>query len=219
VTYTHGMRKAVAVISAAAVVAAVLGTGGYLYREQRMEAGRCATVASLDETTAAAIGSGPPITVLGDSYSEGWGLDDPRASWVSYLGMQVTVHASSGAGFTRPGLCNHPALTGLASEDDASTIIQGGINDVDASPEDVTAEAEKAIRSADNPVLLIGPAPAPNFTAEQIAAVDGALSEAAAAADVTYLSAAAWDDLEYIDGLHLTADSHRVFGERVAAAL
>jgi acyl-CoA thioesterase-1 len=219
VTYTHGMRKAVAVISATTVIAAALGTGGYLYREQRIEAGRCATVASLDEATASPIGEGQPVTVVGDSYSEGWGLDNPRSSWVSYLGMQATVHASSGAGFTHPGLCDHPSLPGLSATGAGPTIIQGGINDVDATPEDVTAGAEKAIRSAGDPVLLIGPAPAPNFTGQQIAAIDGALSDAAAAADVAYLSAAAWDDLEYIDGLHLTADSHRLFGERVAAAL
>lgn len=213
------MRKGVAVITATALVAAALGTGGYLYREHRIEASRCATVAQLDAATAAPIGSGAPVTVVGDSYSEGWGLDNPRASWVSYLGMQATVHASSGAGFTRAGLCDHPALTGLASGEDAPTIIQGGINDVDAPTREVTDSAERAIHTASNPVLLVGPAPAPNFTPEQVSAVDGALREAAAAADIPYVSAAAWDDLEYIDGLHLTADSHRLFGERVAAAL
>jgi acyl-CoA thioesterase-1 len=67
-------------------------------------------------------------------------------------------------------------------------------------------------------VLVVGPAPAPDRV-DAVPAVDALLARLSEAHGVGYLSML---DIElgYLDdGLHLTADGHREFGERVAAAV
>src|SRR5690349_11978197 len=45
-------------------------------------------------------GTGPTVAVIGDSYSLGLGLADPRASWPSRLRGRVVVDGFSGSGFS-----------------------------------------------------------------------------------------------------------------------
>ena len=45
-------------------------------------------------------GTGPTVAVIGDSYSLGLGLPDPRASWPSRLRGRVVVDGFSGSGFS-----------------------------------------------------------------------------------------------------------------------
>lgn len=210
------MRKWGIIIAAVALVA-VLGVVAFInIREARAEAGRCEVVQKLDAATAEPIGSGDPVTVVGDSYSQGFGLDDPRQSWVASLGRTVTVDARSGAGFTKGGLCDGPSLVDLAEGDAGTVIIQGGLNDVGA--DGLAPKVQEALAAVDGDAVLVGPPLAPNLDAEKIRAVDTTLAEVAAGAGVKYISAVGWE-LTYSDGLHLTPASHQDFGRKVAAAL
>lgn len=213
------MRKTVWITGGIALVVIVGAAGFMLAREQRISASECALVSTLDEATRTPIGTGDPITVVGDSYSHGFGLDDPRDSWVSELGRQATVHASSSAGFTKTGLCDSPSLTDMLSETaDGPVIVQGGLNDVGAVAA-VQDAAETALGSLDGPVILVGPVLAPGFDDQQIRAVDSALARAADDLDITYVSAVDWP-LDFADdGIHLSPEGHAEFGRQVRSAL
>jgi acyl-CoA thioesterase-1 len=67
---------------------------------------------------------------------------------------------------------------------------------------------------------VVGPPPAPDRELALTAGTDAALARAAEQAGVPYVSTLAWDDLSYLpDRLHLTPESHDVFGARVAEVL
>jgi acyl-CoA thioesterase-1 len=205
------------IIIAAVVLVAVLGVVAFInIRDARAEAGRCEVVQKLDAATAEPIGAGAPVTVVGDSYTQGFALDDPRQSWVASLGRKVTVDARSGAGFTKGGLCDGPSIVQLAEGDTGTVIIQGGLNDVGA--DGLAPKVEEAIKAVHGDVVLVGPPLAPNLDAAKIKAVDATMAKAAAEAGVKYVSTVGWE-LAYVDGLHLTPASHKVFGSKVAAAL
>lgn len=205
------------IITAAVVLVAVLGVLAFInVRDARAEARRCETVAKLEAATSTPIGFGAPVTVVGDSYTQGYGLDDPRASWVASLGRTVTIDARSGAGFTKGGLCSGPSLVDLAKDDSGTVIIQGGLNDVGA--DGLAPKVQEAIAAVNGSVVLVGPPLAPNLDLEKVRAVDSTLARVAAGAGVRYVSTIGWE-LAYADGLHLTPDSHRLFGSKVAALL
>lgn len=211
------MRKR-GVVVAAVTVLAVLAAGFVFVRDGRIEAGRCAVVAELSAATTEPIGDGAAITVVGDSYSQGFGLDDPRESWVSFLpDAAVTVHAASGSGFTRGGLCDGATITELAVASTGPVIIQAGINDVGSNLNELAAAVDAALSAADV-VALVGPALAPNLEPDAIRAVDEVLQRQANTHNVEYLSAVDWD-LEFSDGIHLTAVGHHAFADMVAARL
>lgn len=185
-------------------------------REQRIEAAECAEVERLSSAWTHPAGHGERITVVGDSYAQGWGLDNPRTSWVSQLDAQVNVEAASGAGFTRGGLCDAPDIGGLVADTDGPVVVQGGLNDVDR--DHLPGEVSEVLDDPDV-VALVGPAPAPGLDRAALQEVDGAMAQAAEEHGVLYVSALDWDDLPFSDGLHLTEQGHRVFGKRVALAL
>ena len=203
---------------AAVVLVAVAVAAFFLVRDQRIEAANCDAVHTLDLLLGEPVGTGEPLTVVGDSYTQGWGLEDPTSSWVAELPNSVTIHAASGSGFTRGGLCDGGSITELAEGVTGATILQGGLNDVSASPTDLHAAVSRAIDVVDGDVVLVGPALAPAVDAAALERVDAVLAEVAAEHDVVYISALGWD-LEYSDGIHLTEDGHQVFGEMVAAVL
>lgn len=214
------MRKRWALTAGGAVAVLSVAVGAFfLIREQRIEAARCEEVGTLAAALRQPLGHGEPLTVIGDSYSQGWGLDDPRTSWVAELPRTATVHAASGSGYTREGLCNGKTVLELAADTSGETIVQAGLNDADADPADLKAAAIRAISSIGGDVTLVGPALAPSFDASALRAVDEALASAAAETGAEYVSALGWTDLQYVDGIHLTPNSHHIFGTRVAQAL
>lgn len=208
-------RWIVIVVSAAVVVA--VGATVLLVRAQRIEAAECELVHSLETATADPIGTGDPVTVVGDSYSQGFGLDDPRESWVSRLPMEVTVSASSGAGFTRDGLCGANSVTELAGTVSGAMILQGGLNDVDADMEALKVEVDSILDEKDV-VAVIGPTTAPAFDAASIEQVNTVLRDSADDHDVLFIDATGWD-LPFSDGIHLTPEGHEEYGDMVADAL
>lgn len=163
-------------------------------------------------------------TILGDSYTAGGGLANPKDSWAYLIGKHegwaTTVVGSRSAGLTDPGPCGEHAFafrigTTLATGPDM-LIIQGGLKDAAASGPNIRAAADKLLEEAATVprVVVIGPVSAPSVPA--LDHVEKALSESAAAYGRNYISARTWG-LEFMpDQLHLTAAGHSKFAKLVA---
>lgn len=83
---------AVSVVLAAVVGLVVVVTVSASSHGQPTAAERCHSIAiASEERRAAVAGSGPTVAVIGDSYSQGLGLADPRGSWPSRLDGTVLV--------------------------------------------------------------------------------------------------------------------------------
>jgi acyl-CoA thioesterase I len=175
------------------------------------------------ERAALVTGTGDDVLVIGDSYSVGLGVGAAQ-SWPTRLAGRVHVDGFSGSGFSRGaspcGAVSYAdrAHRGLA-HDLPLVVVEGGLNDVNQPVAAVAAGFERLMTAlAGRRVLVVGPAPAPN-RADAVPAVDAVLARLAADHGVGYLSMAD-ADLPYLDdGLHLTPEGHRAFGDRVAAAL
>lgn len=206
-------------IATVAVVA--LGVGGWFARETWQDRKRCQTFAELQAKFGTApIGSGPtPVRVVGDSYTEGMGLDVPRESWVASFAKAadatVTADGASSTGFTNPGSCGRGDFVSRTDASGGLLIAQGGLNDVGVPEEDVRNAACAVIEAVGGDVVIVGPPLAPVRDAEEVRLVDAALSRAAAECGARYISTLGWD-LDYVDELHLTAESHNRFGQMVA---
>jgi acyl-CoA thioesterase-1 len=224
--HDHGamdIRGVVLVLACVVPAGVLVGSGGDGAHASLQE--RCERIAEGSELRRdRVVGSGARVAVIGDSYSQGLGLDDPAASWPSRLEGRVVVDGFSGSGFSpAASRCRDVAYAervdrALATDPDL-VVLQGGLNDFDVEPLDVLAGARAALgRVAAHAVVVVGPPSAPR-RADAVETVDALLSSAAAEAGVPYVRAADWE-LEYLpDRLHLTAAGHRAFGDRVAAAL
>lgn len=168
-------------------------------------------------------GTGREVLVIGDSYSVGLGVQASE-SWPTRLPGQVHVDGFSGSGFSEGaspcGDVSYAARApvGLRNRPDV-VVVEGGLNDYNQPAAAVVAGFERLMSElAGRRVLVVGPAPAPD-RAHGVPAVDALLAGLSEEHGAAYLSMAD-ADLTYLDdGLHLTAEGHRAFGDRVAAAL
>lgn len=170
------------------------------------------------------VGDGPRrVTVIGDSYAAGDVLADRSNAWVDVFAAEddatVRVLAQGGTGFTNAGFCGDSTyaarLDRVASTRPELVIVEGGLNDTMASP----AEEEHAARAVlaelrDYDVVLVGPVDVPAVDGE--AEVDTALSRAAAAEGVRYVSATRWRIALGADQKHPTVQGHADFARRLA---
>lgn len=190
---------------------------------------RCSVISRASEARHAVVtGLGTPIAVIGDSYAQGLGLPRPADSWPARLPGRVVVDGFAGSGFSAGASpCGDRGYAGRVAralaEGPALVVLQGGLNDHDQTSADIVLGVRAALSALDgegDPVRLVvvGPPTAP-ARAPAVRRVDALLASVAADAGATYVRALDWD-LDYLpDGLHLTADGHRDFGDRVAAAL
>lgn len=169
-------------------------------------------------------GTGPRIVVVGDSWSAGLGLRDPSQAWTSRLEGRVHVDAFSGSGFSAAASpcrgASFAARVERAVEGGADLVVlEGGLNDVDQSVADLRAGFERVLAPLDGlDVVVVGPAAAP-ARAAGAAWVDTELAVLTGDHGVAYVSTRDLD-LPYLsDGLHLTTDGHRAFGEAVATRI
>ena len=167
-------------------------------------------------------GPRPRIAVIGDSYSQGSHLEDPTEGWPSRLSGSVMVDGFAGSGFTAspcPGVAFGRRVGRALATDPDLVVVQGGLNDVNASVGELRAEVSDVLESlTGRRTVLVGPPAAPR-RAEGARRVDAQLAELAAAADVPYISTVAWQ-LEFLDDrLHLTDAGHVAFGDAVVDAL
>ena len=223
-------RRAVVLRSAVVVaLALVLGAGGaWGWHEHEADEACDLVRASVEERGDAPVGSGPrEVVVMGDSYAQGWGLEDPRASWPTAFAHEsrstVRVDGFAGSGFTGSAFCDGEdygtRARALAGGDDELLVIQGGLNDVNADPRAIESAAVAVVETS-GAEAVVGPPPAPQRDLALTRATDAALARAAEEAGVVYVSTIGWDDLGYLpDRLHLTPEGHLVFGTRVADAL
>lgn len=170
-------------------------------------------------------GAGQRVVVIGDSYSVGLGLDEPADSWTSRLPGRVHVAGFSGSGFSsRASGCGRVSFADRAPRAVAAgadlVVVEGGLNDFDRTDTEIRDGFQALVDAladslGDVPLVVVGPPPAPARAAE-VPRVDTLLARLAAAHGATYLSMAD-AELPYLtDGLHLTAEGHRAFGDAVA---
>lgn len=184
---------------------------------------RYATDSGMREKIVHGVGTGPRISVIGDSYSAGLLLDDIGTSWPSRLPGEVHVHAFSGSGFAAESSdcvrVSYAARAGhaLASDPDL-VVVQGGLNDFDQPDQAIRAGVRRLLDAVGGrQVVLVGPPDAPSRP--RSAHVDEVLAAAASEAHVPYV-ATSGTSFDYLEGdLHLTLEGHRAFGDLVAEAL
>lgn len=185
---------------------------------------RCERFAADSAARAAEVsGSGADVLVIGDSYSVGLGLDRPAEAWPSRLPGRVHVAGFSGSGFSRHasecGEVSYGARAAAALRGSGARVVvaEGGLNDWDRTPAEITAGFERLVRVVgDRELVVVGPPVAP-ARARAVPAVDALLARLAAAHGASYVPTSGLD-LPYLDdGLHLTPAGHRAFGDAVAA--
>jgi acyl-CoA thioesterase-1 len=170
------------------------------------------------------MGSGRSVVVIGDSYSVGLGLEDPRSAWPDSLPGRVHVFGFSGSGFSEyASRCGPVAYYERAVEamrDKPSlVVVEGGLIDVGQS----TAAIRYGYRHllaviGHRRLLVVGPAPAPLRLRGAIR-VDRLLRKLTKASGTPYVSMINGHYTYLDDDLHLTETGHREFGARVAAVL
>lgn len=216
------MKKTLALVAVAVVLLAV---GVWFARDAWIDYQRCVTFDALAaEFGTDPIGSGTrEVVVVGDSYTEGMELDDPRQSWVATFaeqtGSTVAADAASGTGFTNSGPCEQGDFASRTAPGGGLLVVQGGLNDADAPGDQIKAAACEVITKASRDVVIVGPPSAPARDLADVKKVDQALGAAAAECGARYVSTLDWE-LDYTDGgLHMTPAGHHTFGTMVAAQL
>jgi lysophospholipase L1-like esterase len=221
---------AVVVLALAGVVVAVAVPAG------RTSAARgatdCAGVTAQVHSAAATTVEGPGTraAVVGDSYTSGFLLPDPRQSWAHVLARSLGWHARvdgfPGSGFTTDAGCpgeRYVERVDRIPADAALVLVEGGLNDRPAAAQVPSAATEllqrihaRVPRAA---VVVVGPPLVPDRAPGAVRSVSADLARAAAAQGATYLDTTGWS-LPYLsDGVHLTVDGHRQFAAQVAAGL
>lgn len=203
---------------------AVVATGLLVMTRAGADTDRCARFRDAARDRAALVtGVGEELLVIGDSYSVGLGVAAAE-SWPTQLPGRVRVDGFSGSGFSRDASpCGDVSYGARAARDlpdePALVVVEGGLNDVDQPRSDLVDGFDRLLSElAGQRVLVVGPPPAPD-RADAVPAVDALLARLARAHGVGYLTMLD-ADLPYLDdGLHLTPEGHRQFGDRVAEAL
>lgn len=186
---------------------------------------RCRDIARAAEVRRDAVtGSGTRIAVIGDSYAEGLGLDDPATSWPARLDGRVVVDGFSGSGFSAAaspcrGVAYSARVDRALTSQPSVVVVEGGLNDFDVPSPQLRAGARAVLHALEgHPVVVVGPPMAPQ-RASSVPRVDRILASVAAEVGVPYIRTTEWE-LEYLpDQLHLTEDGHETFGDNVRDAL
>lgn len=209
---------------AVCLVAAVAATGFLVTTRAGADTDRCTDFRDAARARAELVtGTGHDVLVIGDSYSVGLGVRAGE-SWPARLPGRVRVDGFSGSGFSRDaspcGDLSYAARARRSLPDGTGpVVVEGGLNDYD-QPRRAVRDGFAGLMSElrGRQVLVVGPVPAPE-RAGAVPAVDALLARLSQRHGVGYLSMLD-ADLPYLDdGLHLTPEGHRQFGDRVAAAL
>jgi acyl-CoA thioesterase-1 len=216
---------AAGVVLATAAGLVVLMTTGASSRAQPTVAQRCHDIAVASGARHHAVtGSGPTVAVIGDSYSQGLGLADPRLSWPSRLAGRVVVDGFSGSGFSDaaspcPDEAYYHRVDRVLAVDPSLVVLQGGLNEYDVPDAQIRRGLVAALHElVGRHVVLVGPPMAPS-RAYAVARVDALMARVAAGHDVPYVGTAGWTLSYASDHLHLTAAGHAAFGDAVQDAL
>lgn len=172
------------------------------------------------------VGDGPRIVrVLGDSYVTGDALPDRSDRWVNELARDLNATVTfDGIGFTGyvNGGCDEQPfasrVSGVSGPSDA-VIVAGGLNDVDASPEDLKSAVAHTLDAIDAgaPIYVLGPATTP--ARGDVSWIDEILKDAATQRGMAYIQASGWNLAFLDDGTHMTSAGHATYAAEVEAAL
>jgi acyl-CoA thioesterase-1 len=206
-------------------------------------AARSPSPAPTPEPTATAAPVATPASLravlFGDSFFAGRGLTQgqPGAAQVAAkaLGWTAEVRGGDGTGFTTAGSRGgKPYAQRLAELTKAPDllVLQGGASDTGASPEALTAAANKVIvalqgRFPKTRIVMMGPVAMEQPPDGQLVRVDGTLRAVAAAHKLSYLypivghgvPAASAPSLTAASGFYPNAAGYRVLGTRLATEL
>ncbi|GAB3603838.1 SGNH/GDSL hydrolase family protein [Microbacterium aureliae] len=165
------------------------------------------------------------VAVIGDSYSQGWGLGGPAKSWPATFGeatdTTVFVDGFAGSGVTGSVYCPEASFLDRVDEvnriNPDAVIVQAGLNDVDATSEEIESSLSKVIsRIEAERVVVVGPPAAPAYRRDNLARVDSALASAAEKRDAQYISLLDLE-LDYqSDRLHTNRAGQQLIGDAVA---
>ncbi|WP_162235852.1 SGNH/GDSL hydrolase family protein [Frigoribacterium sp. Leaf44] len=228
---TRTPRKAAFVVIAGTLSLAT-GIAAIVHHRHHVavQAAACESVGAYERSTGGSVhtrGKASGIAVIGDSYSAGDHLSNRDEAWVNDFsgdtGLSLNVFAESGTGIVNPGFCGNGRYearisSALLSLPD-SLMIQGGLNDVDASDEELTSETRDLLNTVRvvPRVFVIGPPDTPARQGED--RVDDILRKECADLDIAYISALHWP-LEFgPDQEHLTATGHAEFATSLEASL
>lgn len=218
----RGSRFVVSFIASVVIIAGG-GAAAVQIKDNITNGQRCETVkARIAETGAVVHGTGPAGTAaLGDSYAAGDWLDDRSKGWAYSVAENVAGVGLTG--YTNGGYCGDGSFSDRLSQvtdlRPSTLIIQGGLNDSEASGRNIEDAADDLLEQVADiqTVVLVGPTNAP--AKSDLAKVDRALAAAAAKHRREYISALTWD-LEFLpDRLHLTPAGHAEFADLVKASL
>lgn len=224
-----GMKLARVLVLAIVVLTAAT-VGAIHVRRAHERAAVCRAMTALNERRddARPVSQGTPtVVVLGDSYSEGVGLANPRQSWPTIYGhathATVYVNAFGGSGIVRsrcPGHEYGTRVDAVRAFRPSMVIVQTGLNDLGASRESVVAAvATLTRRLAPARVALVGPTAAPQRDQAQVKAMDADLRLAAHDARIPYVPLVGLLLTYQRDRLHPIASGQAEIGRYVAARL
>ena len=184
---------------------------------------RCDAIQSrITETGEVVQGRGAAgVVALGDSYTAGDWLEDRSQGWAYAVAADVAGVGMTG--YTNGGYCGGDSfserLSTVTDLHPSTLIIQGGLNDSEASAANIEEAASDLLEDVAGieTVVLVGPTNAP--AKSDLEKVDRALAAAAADHQREYVSTLGWD-LEFLpDRLHLTPAGHAEFAELVKERL
>jgi lysophospholipase L1-like esterase len=176
--------------------------------------------------------TGPTVSVIGDSYASGMGLEHPRESWAFDLArsykMSTTVNAFPGTGYVIGGACgdhSFPTRTSSIHSDASTVIIEGGLNDAifGTSSSDLRSTAQKLLHDAANRapkanIVVVGPASPPDVPTASVQRVDEVLRAAAEQGGHDYVDLTGLR-FHFPDGTHPDVEGHRLIAASVSDAL
>lgn len=188
--------------------------------------------------------AGSTVMFIGDSWTHGTGADDPATqgypqTTAAALGVEADVYGYGSVGYVSTGVDKQGAFqTRLAADQPAGRpsliVLQGSLNDAKESPAKITEAAAALVTDVRGKfpqaqVVMVGPAPATEGLINVLAPIDTALSQAATAQEVPYISPlreqwfSAGNLAGYMNPMdgspHPNNAGHKLFGEKLAAAI
>lgn len=169
----------------------------------------------------------PVVAVLGDSYAQGYGLNDQTDSWPKAFAAdyraRVMTFSLGGTGFaTAPCAVEdtYPHRARAVPAEAKLVVIEGGLNDVLVPDAVLRRGVEQTVtKIGASRSVVVGPVAAPKWKA-QAKHVDQVLAKACADLGVRYISAYSWPVKFGPDQIHMASPAdHDVFARGVADAL
>lgn len=164
------------------------------------------------------------VAVLGDSYSQGWMLGGPAKSWPGVFGKAtgttVYVDGFAGSGVTGSLYCPEASFLDRVDEvnriNPDAVIVQAGLNDVDATSEEIESALSEVISRIDaERVIVVGPPAAPAYTRQTLHRVDEAMANSSELSGAHYISLVSLDLRYQTDQLHTDHRGHRLIAETI----